>query len=206
MNDELRKQLGRLDPMPPDVPVESVTTPSSRARLEQIMNTTLQEYSAPTRQPRQRRPWILAAAAAAAVTVGVIGVSLVENKNEGGKHVAATAPLDLSVPGAGPSMGSCIRFDVAILADMTTAFAGTATAVDDQTVTLTVDHWYKGGEAATVALHGSSSGGMTQIGAFPFEVGHQYLVSATDGNVNFCGYSGDASDELTAAYQQAFGA
>ena len=41
MNDELREQLGQLDPMHPGVPVESPTTPSSRARLEHTMNTPI---------------------------------------------------------------------------------------------------------------------------------------------------------------------
>ncbi len=110
--------------------------------------------------------------------------------------------MELSL-GDGNQLGSCIRFDVSILAEMPTAFAGTATAVDGAIVTLTVDHWYKGGDAATVVLQGSGTT-PSLLNGFQFEVGEHYLVSATDGNVNFCDYSGIATPDLTAAYEAAF--
>ena len=105
--------------------------------------------------------------------------------------------------GASDAMASCIRFDVTILADMPVAFEGTASAVDGADVTLTVDHWYKGGDATTVTLHGHE-GAVALLGGFPFEVGRQYLITATDGNVNFCGYSGEATPDLQSAFDQAF--
>lgn len=42
------------------------------------------------------------------------------------------------------------------------------------------------------------------IDGFEFEVGKQYLITAADGNVNYCGYSGIATPELTAAFSDAF--
>jgi hypothetical protein len=42
------------------------------------------------------------------------------------------------------------------------------------------------------------------IDGFDFEVGQQYLITAAEGTVNFCGYSGPATPELTAAFDQAF--
>ncbi len=219
MNDELREQLGRLDPMHPGVPVESAATPSSRTRLEQIMNTPLLDQ--PTTDPtsdqpgaipvatrttaeaRRRRNWIVLGGAAAAAIAAIGSAVIIGDFGGGGANqVASGPPLELSL-GDSNVMSSCIMFDVAILADMSPAFAGTATSVEGSSVTLTVDRWYTGGDADTVVLQGSS-GTPALIDGFEFVVGQQYLVTAADGIVNFCGYSGPATPELTAAFDAAF--
>ncbi len=211
MNDELREQLGRLDPMHPGVPVESAATPSSRARMENIMNTPLIDQqdprSAPSTEPtsigtyRRRNRLLLGVAAAAIVVIG--GAVIVANgSGEDGAELSDGPPLELSL-GDSNAMSSCMVFDVALLADMSPAFAGTATAVEGETVTLNVDRWYAGGDAATVVLQGAI-GSPALIDGFEFEVGSQYLITAADGNVNFCGYSGPATPELTAAFDAAF--
>jgi hypothetical protein len=97
-------------------------------------------------------------------------------------------------------------FDVALLAGfrrLSPAFAGTATSVEGETVTVTVDRWYTGGDATTVDLQ-STAGSPALIDGFEFEVGQQYLITAAQGNVNFCGDSGPATPELTAAFDAAF--
>lgn len=112
-------------------------------------------------------------------------------------------PLVLSL-GESSSLASCLAFDPAILADMPMAFAATATEVDGQSVTLTVDRWYKGGDAGSVTLvaeHQSPA----LIAGFDFVAGERYLVSAHDGTVNYCGFSGPETPELLAGYQAAFG-
>jgi hypothetical protein len=96
-----------------------------------------------------------------------------------------------------------MAFDVAVLADMSPAFAGTATSVDGDTVTLRIDHWYAGGDAAAATLR-APSGLEALIDGFDFEVGKEYLITAADGNVNYCGYSGVATPELTTAFSDAF--
>ena len=211
MNDELREQLGRLDPMHSDVPVESVTTPSSRARMEQIMNTPTidQEDSLPasTRGPtsigaRRRRNWTLLGGVAAAAVIAIGGAVIIGNRGDGGTQIAAGPPLVLSLPASDP-MAMCIQLDTAILGGMSPAFGGTVTAIDGDTVTLAVDRWYAGGDAATVQLQGAT-GSPALDGSVDFEVGQQYLVTATEGNVNICGYSGLATPELTAAFEAAF--
>lgn len=210
MNDELREQLGRLDPMHPGVPVESATTPSSKARMEKIMNTPLidreDSLSTPTPRPtwigahRRRNRMLLGVAAAAVVAIG--GAVIVSNNDGDSPDVAAGPPIELSL-GDSNVMSSCMVFDVAMLAGMSPAFAGTATSVEGETVTLTVDRWYAGGDAATVVLKGAA-GSPALIDGFEFAVGQQYLITAADGNVNFCGYSGPATAELTAAFDAAF--
>lgn len=199
MSDQLRRDLSRLDPMHSGVPTESLTTTSSRQRLEHIMSTSNEDRKATARGTR--RPWIAAVAVAAALTI--VGVVAVNGSSGEDAAPIASPPLEFSL-GAGDSMASCIRFDVAILADMPVAFEGTATAVDGDQVTMTVDHWYKGGDAAEVSLLGPA-GMEALIGGIPFETGGRYLITATAGNVNYCGYSGEATPELRASFEEAFG-
>lgn len=113
------------------------------------------------------------------------------------------APLELSA-GGGDGMASCLPFDPAILRDMPVAFEGTATAVDGDRVTLEVDRWFKGGEADEVVVL-APQGLEALIGGIPFEVGGEYLISATDGQVNYCGFSGESTPELLAGFETAFG-
>ena len=219
MTDELREQLGRLDPMHPAVPVEPVTTPSSQARLEHIMNTPLVDRNTSDAMPdpsheavvalhtptdlRRRRTWMVLGGAAAAAFVAIGGAVLINNAGgDDAPQIAAGPPLVLTLPASDP-MAMCIQFDTTILAGMSPAFAGTVTAIDGDTVTLTVDRWYTGGDVATVELQGASATPGLEGGA-DFQVGQQYLVTATDGNVNSCGYTGLATPELAAAFDTAF--
>ena len=111
--------------------------------------------------------------------------------------------LELSA-GAGDAMASCLAFDAGVLAEMDIAFEGTATAVDGDRVTLSVVRWYKGGDAGEVAVIGPP-GQEALIGGITFEVGGRYLVSATDGTVNYCGFSGEYTPELASGFEEAFG-
>jgi hypothetical protein len=216
VNDELRERLSRLDPMHSGVPVESPATPSSQTRLEQIMNSPLTDQDtadvssdplsppagpSPTRHTRRRRMMTIVGGVAAAAVIAVGSVAIFAGGDD--PKPAAGPPLELSLPG-GDALASCIAFDVSLLANMSPAFAGTATAVDDGTVTLAVDHWYKGGDASRVVLH-AASGTQALIDGFDFEVGQHYLITASENQVNFCGFSGVATPDLTAAFDAAFG-
>ena len=204
--DELRDRLGRLDPVPDDVAVEPLTTPSSRARMEQIMNTPVSPDA-----PEQRRSapsptrWLVAAAAALVLlVVAGFAVANLGDDDDTGNEVAAGPPLVLSL-GADDVMASCIQPEPAMLAEMSPAFAGTATAIDGEIVTLTVDRWYAGGDDATTTVELHSQAGMEAlIAGFAFEVGQQYLITAAGGSVNFCGFSGPATPEFLAFFDEAF--
>jgi len=111
-------------------------------------------------------------------------------------------PLELSA-GEGDAMMSCLAFDPAFLAEMPVAFEGTATAVGDDRVTLEVDRWFKGGEANEVTLV-APAGLEALIAGIDFQEGTSYLISATDGTVNYCGFSGEVAPELTAGFEAAF--
>jgi hypothetical protein len=132
----------------------------------------------------------------AAVAVGVIAVG--SNNQE----PAASVPLELTA-GESDALASCIMMTPEIIAESEVAFAATATAVDGETVTLEVTKWYTGGDATTVIVT-APAGFEALIGSVPFAVGENFLVSATDGVVNYCGMSGLATPELQALYDAAF--
>ena len=112
--------------------------------------------------------------------------------------------LELSL-GQADALASCLPFELAILADMSPAFAATATSVGDQAVTLSVDRWFAGGEADTVVLH-APNGMDGLIAGFDLRVGQRYLLTASNDTVNYCGYSGPATPAFEAAFEQAFAA
>jgi len=110
--------------------------------------------------------------------------------------------IELSA-GGGVTMMSCLPFDPAYLADMPLAFRGTATEVTGDVVTLKVDHWFRGGDAEEVVLR-APQGLEALIDGIAFETDREYLISATDGQVNYCGFSGEVTPELEAGFEAAF--
>ena len=200
MDDNLRQRLGRLDPVPASEPTDTSSTPRVRALLEEIMSTPSDQQvavPAPT-PPSKRRLTMLAGVAAAVIAIAVV----IAVANSGGS--SKKSQLAFSLPKAGPAAGSCIQFSTDHLAEAADAFSGTVTAVADGSVTVTVDHWYKasGVKADVVTLTSDSTTG-SELGV-EFVQGSKYLVSATDGHVNGCGYSGEASAELQTAFNTAF--
>jgi hypothetical protein len=199
MKDELRERLARLDPMHSGVPTEPTTSGSSQELLEKIMSTPLKEKVEPT--PAPRRTWTIAIAAVAALVIAVAGGLALTGDDDA--PVAAGPPLELTAGGE-DIMASCIAFSPEALDDVAElAFAGTVTAVDGDVVTLTVDEWYRGGDAGEVVLN-APQGMEALIGGIPFAVGDAYLVSAQGGSVNYCGFSGAATPELRAGFEAAF--
>ena len=146
--------------------------------------------------------WLVGIAAAAALVLAVGGV--IALTGGGTDPVASGPPLELTAGGEDLT-AMCIVFSVEELAKAPLAFEGTVTTVEGDTVTLDVDHWFKGGDAGQVILN-APQGMEALIAGIPFEVGGQYLITAYDGNVNYCGFSGPSTPELRAAYEQAFGA
>jgi hypothetical protein len=112
--------------------------------------------------------------------------------------------LDLALPPS-DALASCIQFDVAFLRQMPVAFAGTATEVGGGRVVLAVDRWYRGGDADRVVLSVPGEQTSVALDGVDFRDGGRYLVTATDGTVNGCGFSGPATPELEDAFARAFG-
>lgn len=193
-DDQLRKRLSASNPTPPSEPVDPIDSDRARALMEDIMST---ETNAP-RMERSRNK--LVAAVAAAVAVAVLGFGLAGGLGSGD----APAPLVLSA-GGGDVMASCLPFDVDILKDMSPAFGGVVVELTDSVATIEVDRWFTGGDAEIVEIN-YTPGFEALIGTPSLEVGQRYLITAADGVVNGCGYSGVATPEYEAAFEQAFGA
>jgi hypothetical protein len=201
MTDQLRQRLTLLDPMHPGVSTEPLTSESSQNLLERIMSTQVTEQPPDTPEKKSSR-WLVGVAAATALVVAVGGAIALTGGGE--DPVASGPPLELNAGGEDP-MAMCIVFSVEELAKAPVAFEGTVTSVEGETISLTVDEWFKGGDGGQVVLH-APAGMEALIGGVPFEAGGQYLITAYDGNVNYCGFSGPSTPELRAAYEQAFGA
>jgi hypothetical protein len=204
-HDDLRARLARIDPAAAG-PVDPATSPRAQELLERTMQTLdpLPVVRELTRPPRWRRP---ALAAAAAVAVVGIALGAVQLTSEDTPAVTAPTTVALAVPagGDGTTMSSCLMFDVAILRDMPVALAGTVVAQDADSVTLRVDRWYKGGSADQVRIATPAASTSVALDGVAFEQGKRYLLTATDGTVNGCGYSGPATADLEKSYAQAFG-
>jgi hypothetical protein len=92
-----------------------------------------------------------------------------------------------------------------VLAQQSVAFDGTVTMLADGVVTLDVGHWYAGGPTDLVRVQAPADALQDLVGAVKFEQGGRYLVSATNGQVTVCGFSGPYTADLAALYDQAFG-
>lgn len=206
MDDNLRQRLGRVDPVDPAMPTDDTRTPRVRALLEEIMNTNVESPnvdspsgSSPAAPSSRRRLVAITGVAAAIVAIAIV----VAVASGGGSTKKSQLTLALPTPRPGQS---CIQFSTDQLAQAADAFAGTVTAVGDNSVTVAVDHWYKAsGTKADVVLLSADSAPGSELGV-QFAAGQHYLVSATDGQVNGCGFSGEDSADLKAAFDTAFGA
>ncbi len=192
-DDDLRRRLAESNPTPPSEPVDPIHSDRARALMEDIMSTA-------TMEPRldQRRTRMIGAVAAALVVV-IGGAALL-----GGLGTTGDTPLVLTADGS-DAMAMCLPFDIAILEGMSPAFGGTVVELTDSVATLEVDRWFRGGDAAVVEIQ-YTPGFEALIGTPTLEVGQRYLITATDGVVNGCGYSGVATPEYEAAFEQAFAA
>jgi len=209
-HDELRDHIARLDPMPEGVPTEPVTSPSARALLEEIMNTpttqpvmerpTPNNATGDNTNPRPRRTWWLGAVAATVVAALAIGGFALSGAFDGDSEREVLA---LSTGDVDPSMMMCMELTPESIAMAPIAFRATVDAVDGELVTMTVDHWYKGGDADAVSLT-APAGMEALIAGLDFQVGQTYLVTAYDGVVNYCGATGPATPELQSLFDQAF--
>lgn len=188
---DLRARLARVDPAPPSLPTVPFTSPRAQELLERAMTSTT----------RTRRPALLAGAASLAVAAALGGVLLTQS-DSGTSSSPTTLALDLA--GGDGAMASCIMFDVAFLKDMSPAFAGTATEVSASSVTLKVDRWYAGGDADQVVLSQPDASSSASLDGVAFEQGKRYLVTASEGTVNGCGFSGLATPDFEKAFDEAF--
>ena len=207
-DDDLRTRLSRLDPAPASEPVDPSTSPRARELLERTVQTPVQVRTEDRPRRVWRKPATLTAAAIAVVVLGV-GAVIASSGGSSSKPQTTLPPraktvLALKAPGAArPGLNTCIQFSVDTLKTHPVAFGGTVTAIADTTVTLTVDHWYKGGTADVVTIARTSTNPAFE-GGVDFEVGKHYLVTASDGTVTTCGFTGENTPDLERAFAEAF--
>lgn len=204
-DDNLRARLSRMDPIGP----ETTVNPATSSRAAELMERAMQGAEAPrvgklsAARRRRRRPvlWLAGAAAIAASGLGIFFTVDRAGPDDAGRPTT----LALSLP---PSdvMASCIPFELEYLRDMPLAFAGTVTAADGEQVTLDIEHWYRGSDVDEVTIAVPAGQTSAALDGVDFRAGERYLVAATDGTVNGCGFSGPATPQLEGAYADAFGA
>jgi hypothetical protein len=211
----LRALLAQSDPARSLAPVD----PQGLARLlleiqeDTVSNDldTRTELPQQTTDLRRRGPlaWLVAAAAVATIAGG--GYAAVSSMQDNGTVEQAgpsTASVDepvvltLEAPTTVPA--KCAVPTPELLAGAEVAFAGTVTAIDGDVVTLSPTETYAGASADEIELVGLSPEIRALTGQPDFVVGGSYLVSATDGQMFACGFSGEASPELQSLYDLAF--
>lgn len=191
-SDDLGDRLRAADPAAELAPLG----PDRVTRLlETTMTTTLDK---PPARPRHRRMFAVAAAVVAAATAGT-ALAI------GGGHEPArpAQPTVTRLVNAGGT-AKCAAPSAATLAGAPLAFAGTAERIDQGVVTLKVTRLYAGPASDLVEVRQASGASEALIGATLFETGRGYLIAAADGRALACGYSGLATPELQALYDEAF--
>ena len=225
-DDQLRDRIGRLDPLTKTdgASIHPITSPEARSLLESVMNSPLTDdrptahgtadQPSDSRRSDIRRWTLLAGVAAAAIAVLAVGAFAFTGGDEepdvaapattvGVPDAAEPSVLELS-SGTEDMMASCIALDPTIISQSPVAFKGTVTMAENGVVQMTVDEAYAGVDEQVATL--SAPEGMEAlIGGVAWEVGAQYLVSAWEGVVSYCGMTGPATPELQAMYDQAFG-
>jgi hypothetical protein len=202
-NDDLRARLSRIDPAATAGPVDPATSPRVAELVERAMRMTdvLPVVDLPgRRRSRRSAVWAAAVAAVAAAVVGVV----VAVGGGGAPMGHRPTTVALSLPSS-DERTRCLPFDVAVLRTMPLAFAGTVTTANRDAVSLDVDHWYRGGDADRVTVAVPDGQSSAALDVVDFRSGQRYLVTATDGTVSGCGYSGPATPQLEDAFAAAFG-
>lgn len=213
---QLRALLGQADPARSLTPAD----PEGLARLlEDTMNDTTDtsgDTAGATSTRRGPVTWLAGAAAAVLLVGGGFAfasqlrddepsVDMAGDATTPTTAAATTAPVVMTLQA--PSMGAkCAAPTPELLSQFDTAFEGTVTSVDGDVVTLAPTEVFAGEKADEVEVVGSGIDPRALGGVVTFEVGQTYYVSASDGQVSACGFSGSASDEsLQQLYDVAFG-
>ena len=202
-DDELRARLRAADPADSLPPAD----PSRVARLleETMSHDTTTPVGPETRSSRGPLTWLVAAAAVLLIVgVGIFGLV---GRDSGSDRVPSAAPApsvtELHAPAAG-STGRCMVPNARVLSTQTVAVDATVASITDGVVTLVPTRFYAGDPTDVVTVSAPPTDLRALIGATEFEKGGRYLVSATDGTVTVCGFSGPWSADLAALYDRAF--
>lgn len=172
-------------------------------------NITMHPTQSPTTGPaegtmRARRLALAGLAALLMTGCGATGAVVADDDAGSGPSPARTStPLTLSVEAAGPAPAAkCVEPSVDLLRSYPVAFEGTVTSRGAEGIDFRIDHWFRGGDAATARL--TSDQYAQSPDALTFDIGESYLVTAANGVVPICGGSSLATQETRQLFDQAF--
>jgi hypothetical protein len=203
MTDELERRLRSADPAPAPRQGQPVA-PWIRDLVEETMTITNERADERAGgRPGQRSRW-LAVAACGAAAVALSGGLYASMQDPGAPSAKAPPPAVELTLNAEPIGQSCLPFSVDQLKAMPLAFSGTVVRLEDGTVRLTVDRWYRGGTSPEVLLKAPAGDDVALVGAVTFEQGKRYLVTASEGIVGSCGLTTAWDPQMEAAFQEAF--
>jgi hypothetical protein len=195
-DEHLARRLREIDPA-------RRVAPLTEHRIEEILMSTTaptaSDHTPPTdldERRDRRRLGIVAGLATAAAAAAIITAVVVTPPSPG-------ATLALALPEGGADMMMCIPIAPEWIAESDVAFEGRVTGIEDSTVTLEVLHQYAGEEVDTVTIP-QGTDELIEITIGPLQTGGTYLISATDGLVMACGFSGPSTPELKSVYEEAF--
>ncbi len=231
---DLRALLAAVDPAAslPAADPAGVARLMEDAMSEHTEHTEHTEHSGTPETPesrtdhlhdRSRLTWIVGAAAAA-VIVGGVGFAVLGGDDDPGPGAASGSPAvvssdgpapdpsevpsvtDLTVSGSGSS-AKCLTPEAApqVVSSQTLVVDATVQSISGGVVTLEPTRFYAGEETDLVTVSEPSGDLQLLLSGVEFEEGGRYLVSATDGQVTLCGFSGPYSQRLADVYDGAFG-
>ena len=201
--DPLEERLRRIDPVPPDVHVDTPRSQTAAALMRRIMDTTaapdaLLAHGDAPHPPRRTWARPLLAAAAAVLVIGA-GAVVATGLFAGDDEEPVVASYELAA--FDPISSICLPVTETVPDPAAEAFGGIVTAVEPGVVTMEVDRWYTAGEADVVELRAGTDVS-TALDGVEFVEGERYLVTTVGGVVSICGVSAPASPELEQLYQQ----
>jgi hypothetical protein len=198
-DDQLRAVLRRRDPAAGQPATAASGT--ARALWEQTMAAPIDEQTsttgtAPPVISRRRLTFALAAATLAVLAGVGAGVAIGLRTPDRPDQMTLRMPDSVNA--------SCAMFDLGLLRQVPVAFQGTAVEVAGSSTVLRVDRWFRGERDGVTTVRITREAPGAADGDVEFTTGRTYLVSAQDGFVRGCGYSGELHPELLAHYDEAF--
>lgn len=192
-DEELRARLRRTDP----AATLPAAAPEQVSRLvEETMSRT------------HTRRWALPAAAALVLVTAGTAWAMTRPADVDPRAVPIPAPsaartVELT---AGGIQAKCREPEASRLSEISDfAFEGTVTGITGGVVTLGISQVFRGEWAGAVRVRQAGETSEQMLGSGKFEKGRKYLVSASEGTVMICGYSGEAdATGLRALYEAAF--
>ncbi len=141
--------------------------------------------------------------AAVVIAVLALGAAIAGLVGAGSTDTAERADRsEIALTVATAEAGRCVEPTSETVRNADLAFEGVVVESTADEVVLDPGRWYFGGDSDRVRLDVASPDGspLRLHGQPQFRVGERWIVSATDGRVNSCGFTAPWSAEAAAAY------